>query len=245
MHILVTRPEPEAAAFAAQIEALGHKATIEPLLRIEILPVPAEALHGAAGLVATSRNGVRALAESAGPGAVRRLPLFAVGPGTASLARELGFENVIAGTGSAADLVPALVEAARARPGTLVHIRGEDVAFDLKGALASHGIKVLDPVGYRSLAAEALSPNARSLLAGGEIDAVILMSPRTGSIFTHLAIAAGLREAVQKLVLLCLSPAVAATVEPLGAARVVVAESPSASAMMGAVTRVATLWSGV
>jgi uroporphyrinogen-III synthase len=55
----------------------------------------------------------------------------------------------------------------------------------------------------------------------------------------------GLREAAGKLVFLCLSPAVAASVEPLAPGRVEVSESPNSAAMLAAVTRVATLWSGV
>lgn len=245
MHVLVTRPEPEAAAFGAQLEALGHTVTIEPLLRIEYLPVPADALAGAGGLIATSRNGARALADSPGADAARRLPLFAVGPGTAQLARELGFVNVVAGSGSAADLVPVILEAAGQLSGPLIHMRGEDVAFDLQKALRPSDIELREVICYGSLPAEGLAPQTRELLATGAIDAVILMSPRTGSIFTSLMAVEGLREPARSLVLLCLSPAVAATVEPLGATRVLVAESPDAPAMLAAVTRVATLWSGV
>jgi hypothetical protein len=71
------------------------------------------------------------------------------------------------------------------------------------------------------------------------------MSPRTGSTFIRLAQAEGLSKAAQKLGFLCVSPAVAATIEPLGPARVEIAESPDAAAVLAAVTRVATLWSGV
>jgi uroporphyrinogen-III synthase len=188
---------------------------------------------------------LRALADSSVLNAARRLPLFAVGSGTAQLASDLGFENVIAGTGTGADLVPVIAEAAAASAGPLVHVRGEEVAFDLKGALAGHGIDLREVIAYRARPAETLSPQTRELLAAGAIDAVILMSPRTGLIFTRLIATEGLRDAARKLVLLCLSPAVAATIEPLAAARVEVAGSPNAASMLGSVTRVATLWSGV
>lgn len=245
MHVLVTRPEAEAAAFGAQLEALGHTVTVEPLLRVEFVPIARAALDGATGLVVTSRNAVRALHASPAIDKARKLPLFAVGPGTAQLARDLGFEQVLAGSGSAAGLVPVLLEAARAHPGPLVHVRGEEVAFDLKGALDAHGVELRETIGYRTVAVETLSPRTRSLLASGEIDAVILMSPLTGLIFSRLIAAEGLGEAARKLVLLCLSPAVAAAVEPLGAARIEIADSPDASSILEVVSRVATLWSGV
>lgn len=245
MHVLVTRPETDAAVFGEKLEALGHKVTLEPLLLVESLPIEKGALDGVAGIVATSRNGLRALADSPALQEARKLPLFAVGPGTAELARNLGFEAIKAGAGTGAELVPIIAEVIRAGGAPLLHIRGEDIAFDLKTALAERGIAVREAIVYRTKPAETLSPATRDLLRAGEIDGVILMSPRTGMTFTRLVAAEGLLGQARKLVLLCLSPAVAATVEPLAPARVEIAESPNAASMLGSVTRVATLWSGV
>jgi uroporphyrinogen-III synthase len=245
MHVLLTRPEPDAAAFAAQLAALGHTVTLEPLLSIEHLPIDVAALDGAAGLVATSRNGLRALASSPAFNAALALPIIAVGPGTAQLARELGFEHVVTGSGAATDLVPVIVAAARGQQGTFVHVRGEDVAFDLPTALRPRAIDVREVITYKARPACAFQPPTKELLASGAIDAVILMSPRTGAIFARLVAYEGLEKAVKSLVLLCLSPAVAVAIEPLAPARVEVADSPNSAAMLAAVTRVATLWSGV
>ena len=93
MHVLITRPEPDASETRAQLEALGHDVSVEPLLRIEPLPIDAGAFEGAQALIATSRNGLRALAASE-RAAPRRssIPIFTVGPGTAELARAQGFQ---------------------------------------------------------------------------------------------------------------------------------------------------------
>ena len=124
-------------------------------------------------------------------------------------------------------------------------MRGEQVAVDLEAALRVRGVELREIVAYRAVPAVALRPRTRELLASGDIDAVILMSPRTGAIFARIIAVAGLREAAQKLVFLCLSPAVAASVEPLAPARVELADGPNSAALLSAVTRVATLWSGV
>ncbi|MEI9902400.1 MAG: hydroxymethylbilane synthase [Hyphomicrobium sp.] len=141
MHLLITRPQTEAAAFRAELEALGHKVTVEPLLRIEFLPILAEALSDTAGLIATSRNGLRALAAS--PGRRRSKGAAALrrrGPAPRKLARDMGFTEVTTGPGTGAGLVPLIVERAetlsRTQNTPLAHVRGEDVAFDLKTALA-------------------------------------------------------------------------------------------------------------
>ena len=132
MHLLITRPEPDADAFRARLEALGHQVTSEPLLTIEHLPIAADALGDVAGLVVTSRNGLRALAASPAMATARQLPIIAVGPGTAALARELGFTRITEGSGTATELVPVIADAARALHGTLTHVRGEQVAVDLR-----------------------------------------------------------------------------------------------------------------
>jgi uroporphyrinogen-III synthase len=245
MHLLITRPESESGAFAADLEALGHTVTSEPLLHVEFLPIPADALHGAGAIVATSRNGLGALAASPAIEATANLPFIAVGRGTAQLAREIGFENVIAGRGTGADLVPIIEESIGALSGPPVHIRGEEVAFDLKGALSARGVDLRELVAYRTVPSQALKADTIRLLADGSVGAVILMSPRTATIFAHLLAVAGLQEVGRNLSLLCLSPAVAAATEPIGAARVVLAEKPDREGMLSTVTRVATLWSGV
>jgi uroporphyrinogen-III synthase len=245
MHVLITRPESDAAALRGELEALGHTVSVEPLLTIRALPVSADAVEGIAALVATSRNGLRALAESPAFDAAKQLPLIAVGPGTAGLAQEIGFTRVTAGKGTGVDLVPAIVATARELGGPVAHVRGKDVAFDLREAVQGQGLDLREIVSYEAVAADRFQPATRDLIASGVVNAVILMSPRTGSTFSKLARTEGLSKAAQNLGFLCLSPAVAATVEPLGPARVEIAESPDVAAMLAAVTRVATLWSGV
>jgi len=245
MHILVTRPEADAAGLAAQLTALGHTVSVDPLLQISPLPVPADALEGAGGLIATSRNGLRALAQSPALETARRLPLIAVGSATAELAREIGFTDITTGEGTAVSIVPLIEEMARRQPGALVHIRGEVVAYDLAAALAPRGIDLRGVIVYRATPADSLQASTKDLLTRGAIDAVILMSPRTGATFARLAEAGGLAAPARKPVLICLSPAVATAVEPLRPERVEVTERPDSAAVLAAVTRVATLWSGL
>ena len=87
MHILVTRSESDASELKAQLEAQGHAVTVEPLLQIEPILIDAEAVHGAQAVVATSRNALHALTDSPARHTALKLPIFAVGPSTAELAR--------------------------------------------------------------------------------------------------------------------------------------------------------------
>ena len=106
MRLLVTRPEEDAVVFKAQLIAQGHTVTIEPLLKISTEGADPIDLDGAQAIIATSRNGLRALAATPHLEAARALLLFAVGPGTAAIARGLGFKTIVEGPSNAHELVP-------------------------------------------------------------------------------------------------------------------------------------------
>lgn len=249
MRVLVTRPEPDAADLKAALETLGHEVSVEPLLTIEALPVDAAVFDRAAAVIATSRNALRALAGCNALAAATKLPIFTVGPATATLARELGFDRISMGEGSASDLVPLILASQTGESGPLVHIAGEEVAFDLAGALRPRGIKVRQVTAYRAVPASALTPGTEKAIAGGALDAVLLMSPRTAEIFAKLVKRAHLGEPARRLAYVCLSAKVAAALaDGLGAlapASVNIAVRPNSSAILDAVGRVATHSSGV
>ena len=72
MHLLVTRPESDADPMRVRLEAMGHRVSLCPLITIELAPDAAVHLDGVQALVATSRNGLDAVAE--GPGLAAALP---------------------------------------------------------------------------------------------------------------------------------------------------------------------------
>ncbi len=216
MRVLVTRPEPDASREAEELAARGHEAVLAPLLNIEFArDVPVD-LAGAQALIVTSRNALRALASRRELEDARKLPLFAVGEATSRTARELGFTEVITGPGRAADLVELVAGRLNPKRGTLVHLAGETLAYDLKPALAARGFTLRQPVLYRAVPAQALPPRALSLLAAGKLDGAILLSPRTARTFASLIERHGRVRQESGPVCYCLSQAVAEAVAPLG-----------------------------
>ncbi len=227
MRLLVTRPEPDALKLRAALEEHGHEATVEPLLTVSFADADAIDLDGVQALIATSRNALRALKSHPLRAEARKLPLFAVGRATAVEARALGFEMVVAGAGTAEQLVQHIVSVADPAAGLLVHLAGDTLAGDLKGELELHGFRVAQPVVYRMQAARALSDDTVEQLAMGEIEGVILMSPQTATIYATLMRRQGLGAVARTLIHFCLSEAVARRLEPLGAVRIEIADSPS------------------
>jgi uroporphyrinogen-III synthase len=244
MRLLVTRPEPDAHELAARLEEHGHEATLEPLLAVDFDDGEPIELEGVQALVATSRNGVRALAASPVLAAARALPLFAVGNATAAEARRSGFETVVTGAGTAAELVTHIVSVLDPAAGLIAHLAGDRLAVNLKAELEAHGYRVLQPVVYRTSAATALSAEAVEQLVIGEIDGVVLMSPRTASVYAALARRQGLATAVRGLLHFCLSPAVAERLRPLGLSRIAVAETPKMEEMLALIDAAAARSAG-
>lgn len=245
MHILVTRPEPDASELKAQLEDQGHAVTVEPLLQIELLPIEAGTFEGAQAVVATSRNALRALTESPAKHAALKLAIFVVGPGTAELARALGFARIIEGAGTARELVPLIAAEIEPASGPVVHLAGETLAFDLAVALEGEGVAIQTMIVYRAHMSKALNPQTAQMIANGALDAVVLMSPRTAAVFAELVAAAGLEDGALRLTYLCLSQAVARSLHSLGAVRAEVAPNPNAAEIIDLAGRVATRRSGV
>lgn len=207
MRIIITRPVEDAESLAAGLRAQGHEPLIHPLLEIAfptLAPIP---LDGVAALIATSRNALKGLAANAAFDAARALPVYCVGEATAAFARQLGFSQIRVGAGTAKELLSVIAAATDPGSGALLYLTGEQLAFDLQAALTTQGYAVRRVTVYE--AREASPASARALaakLTQGQADAVILMSPRTASIFARaLALIAA-----PSVACFCLSEAVAA-----------------------------------
>lgn len=227
MRLLVTRPEPDAMKLAGLLQERGLEATVEPLLRVSYEDGDPLDLDGAAALVATSRHGLRALIGNPVLASARQMPVFTVGRATAEEARRMGFQHVLIGPGSAAELVPAIAATLDSSEGLVVHLAGQALAFDMRGELEQLGFRVLQPRLYRMEAATALSPSTIDQLNDGDIEGVILMSPRTAGVYTRLMQRHRLELASQRLVHFCLSRTVARGLEPLGEVQAVIPDRPT------------------
>jgi uroporphyrinogen-III synthase len=174
----------------------------------------------------------------------RKLPLFAVGKATAKEARALGFETVVTGAGTVNELVTHIVSVADPAEGLLLHLAGDRLAGDLKGELEAQGFRVLQPVVYRTAAVSSFSEDTVAQLASGEIDGVILLSPRTATIYAGLMAKHGLVAVARGLAHFCLSEAVAKRLAPLGPIEGAIAEAPKLEEILALIEEAATQFDG-
>lgn len=208
MRLLITRPADDAATLGDILEARGHEVVIEPLTEIEpvAFEIPATPI---AALVLTSRYGARALAGHRRLADIAGLPAYCVGGATARAAADAGLGHVVAGDGTAAALAARIIDDLRPEAGDLVHIRGHHGRPEPASGLRRAGYTVHDVVAYEALASDRLSPRTREALARGQIDGVLLFSPRAARILSSLVEREKCAAGLDKKAAYCLSRAVA------------------------------------
>src|ERR1700733_8459789 len=98
MRILITRPIDDGEETARQLSLRGHESLIAPLMTVRFHDGPEVMLDNVQAILATSANGVRALARRTQR---RDVAVFAVGSQTAAQAQKLGFTEVKSADGDA------------------------------------------------------------------------------------------------------------------------------------------------
>jgi uroporphyrinogen-III synthase len=229
MRLLVTRPRDDAEAFANILRARGHEAVVAPVMEVHFIPGPLLPCEGVQAVLATSANGIRALA---GRTKRRDLTVYAVGPQTSEAARIEGFAGVIDSHGDAAHLVEKVAREADSKNGVLLHAAGAETAGRVRQALTAHGFSVETVVLYEALPVSQLPEVAQRSLLDGSLDGVLVFSPRSAKIFSALVREANLDEQCAQLVAFCISAATAEALTPLTFARLAVAGEPNQDAIL-------------
>lgn len=239
MRLMLTRAKADASETLERLQA-DHTVLHEPLLTI--LPGPdadavsAIVLDGVQGLLATSSNGVRAMASW--PEATK-LPLFAVGDATARMARELGFSRIESADGDVGALAALVKAKCKPADGPLVHGAGTVRAGDLKGVLEADGFQVRRLALYRADTATTLSTAGQAFLKADKPGGVLFYSPRTAETFAQIAQKAGLKGKLGQVTAFCLSPAVAKALDGMGLGDVKIADKPREDALLALLDKTA------
>jgi len=234
MVLLVLRPEPQASDMVAALAARNIPALAEPMLTIEPADDPAGRIRAAdpdaEALILTSRQTVAILKGAEGLEPLTRLPVIAVGGGTAHDARAAGFADVRSADGNADDLVDLVARTGFHR---LVHAGGRDKAGDIAGRLAGLGVKVAEAELYRAEPRRDLAPEVTAAFAEGRITGLIVASRRSAQAFVDLMDAMDWAPRLSRLGVAALSEAAAA---PLGGrvGELIVASEPTGPALVEA-----------
>jgi uroporphyrinogen-III synthase len=223
MRILVTRPLEDGEAIAARLAEMGHQALLAPLLEPRWLAGSEPDFAGVQAILATSANGIRALARRTQR---RDLPVFAVGPQTTDEARKRGFTEIRNADGDAGTLADAVPRWAGAGDGALLHVCGEEAPGTLGVMLESRGFTVRRAVLYAVDAAAALPPDVATALKNDALDGALFFSPRSARVFCALT------ADTRRLTAFCISPATAGALPPDAFVRTLVAARPNQDSLL-------------
>jgi uroporphyrinogen-III synthase len=225
MRIAITRPEEDAGPLRAKLEALGHDPVMVPLLAIRPRADAVIPTLDWQAVAVTSANGVRALPATS---ALKSVRMLTVGPQSLKAARDAGFSAEAHGgdVNGLAQFIRGAFDPAR---GPILYLSGAETAGDLEGQLTAAGFSCHRAVLYDAVPADDLGPAAEALRLG-QIDAVLLYSPRSARIWSGLVERHGLVEQARHIMHFCLSRNVAAVL-PEACPRDI-AERPEEGAML-------------
>ena len=229
MKVLITRALEDAIPLAGLLKKRGIDSLIDPMLTIEQIEGDPLDLTDVQALLMTSANGVRAFA---GRNSDRSIVVYAVGDATMREAQAQGFDRVQTAAGDVEALANLVRTNLRPEDGKLLHCAGTKTAGDLGGNLQSAGYAYHREVLYQARAAGRLKAETVVSLQTGQLDGVLLYSPRTAALFCDCVRRAGCQAALTDMTAFCLSTAVGEKARQLNWRAIFVAQSPTQAALL-------------
>ena len=239
--IITIRPEPDASRDVDWLQRYQVPAMAVPVMRAEQQPfsLPDAAFFQA--IIFTSRHAVTAIqgiagsAEMATLGALRSLPVYAVGRNTALAARQAGFEQVTSGPGDGQGLLPLMTADLRKDAGKILWPRATIISFDIASRLAEFGFAVQQIPVYAMTPTANHADDLLARLAACSSAAVVAMSARSMTFFSQLLDS---RECAdqRKIVTVIAGSASIAAAAGSGWADIIVAKAPRRSRLLAIAT---------
>lgn len=226
-YILITRPEPDASAFARMLETAHIPTLCEPLLTITQKLSANDKLGSRQwqGIIITSKHAEAVLRRIPNH---TTIPCFSVGSSPLT-------KNAACYTApDAASLAEHVVRETNPNGEPLLYLRGEHVAFPMKETLRTHGLNTEEVIVYTAEASQSLSYRTIEAIQMQHIGVVTFFSARTAETFCALIEKEGLGKYCKHLTALCISNHVADIAQKLSWNAVKVASSPNQEAMVDA-----------
>lgn len=216
MHILITRPQESSYALQEKLHRLGHHVLTDPLIHI-VPQNPKVILESLSptfeAIVTTSQHAIICLSKMI---TRRDFPLWCVGVESASVAQDLGFQNIRWAEGSAENLLNQLLTTITLpSPYPIIHLSGDVIRLDIAKALQEQGIAAQRIIVYETQEATAFLKETQNALKASILDAVLFYSPRTAHIFQKLCLSNQLEKFCPSLKAICLSDAVKSGISKL------------------------------
>jgi uroporphyrinogen-III synthase len=209
MHLLVTRPQPDAEDLQRKLEVKGFRVSVAPLLDIRTGPQRAIPNRPYQAVLITSANGVRALAQHPARDRLLGRVAYAVGPQSRVAATATGFSKVVEAGGDVTAIIKKVESELEPRRGPLLYLSGEETSGDLEAVLQGRGFEVDRVIMYSAFPAFHLPPSVSAMIKRRAIDGVLLYSRRTAKVWRKCIAADDLDAHTMHILHFCLAAAVA------------------------------------
>jgi uroporphyrinogen-III synthase len=209
MHLLVTRPQPDAEDLQRKLEIKGFRITVAPLLDIRMGAQRSIPSRSYQAVVITSANGARALAQHPARHRLAGKVAYAVGPQSRAAAAAAGFEKVVEADGDVNAVIRKLESQLEPRHGPILYLSGEETSGDVEAVLQRRGFEVDRVIMYAAVPATHLAPPVTAMIRRRAIDGVLLYSRRTAKVWRKCILADGLEPHAGQMMHFCLAAAVA------------------------------------
>jgi uroporphyrinogen-III synthase len=209
MHLLVTRPQPDAEDLQRKLEVRGFRVSVAPLLDIRMGPQRPIPHRSYQAVLITSANGARALAQHPAREKLLSRVAYAVGPQSRAAAAASGFERVVEAGGDVNAIIDKVRSELEPGRGPLLYLSGEETSGDLEAVLQRRGFEVDRVIMYAAVPAVHLPPPVTAMIKRGTIDGVLLYSRRTAKVWRKCILADGLDAHAGQILHFCLAAPVA------------------------------------
>jgi uroporphyrinogen-III synthase len=211
-YILITRPQPEAEATAAQLRASGYDCIISPVIErapaCNYLEMLQNYCASPINIIASSGYSVKLLSNYK---QALKIPLYLTGEKLATQAKKLGFEQVYYASGSAGALIAYMSDNA-SQNSDYLYLHSNHQAVDVVSRLGKAGFRVQGLEIYQTQQATILTNEAMAALQQNQIDRVLLYSAMSARAFIALCNQAGLLRYLQDVSAVCISENIAQTI---------------------------------
>ena len=236
--IITIRPEPDASIDVDWLRRYQVPAMAVPVMRAEQHSFDLLDMPSFQAIIFTSRHAVAAIAsinEMAMLGALRSLPVYAVGRRTALAARQAGFDHVTTGPGDGHALVPSILADLNPNAGDILWPSANIISFDIASFLADFGYSVRQIPVYAMVAQGHISDELPARLATCSSAAVVAMSARSMDLFSQMLNTSQSAGHRQRITVIASSKVIAAAAGS-GWADIIVAKAPRRSRVLAIAT---------